>query len=63
MKKRTKTKTIVKTKCGKTLNKVQMAGYLSLMKLMKKEAYWMGNFTMYDMMDRYFTPIIEKEED
>jgi len=63
MSKRTKTKTIVKTKCGDTLNKVQMAGYFSLLKLLKKEAHWMGKFYMYDRFNAYFTPIIEKEED
>lgn len=63
MRKKTKTKTIVKTKCDNTLNKTQMAGYLSLMKLMEKEAYWMGDFAMYDGMNSYFTTVIDKEED
>ena len=63
MRKLIKKKTIVKTRCGTTLNKIQMAGYFSLLKLMKKEAYWMGDFAMYDGMNSYFTTIIEKEED
>ena len=63
MRKRTKTKTIVQTKCGSKLNKTQMAGYFSLKKLMKREAYWMNDFAMYDGMNSYFTTIIEKEAD
>lgn len=63
MNKQIKTKVTVKTIYGSCLNKTQIAGYKSLLKLLKKEAYWSNAFAMYDGFKNYFTPIIDKEED